>query len=85
LISQTLQKGRKVYVEGRLQTRSWDGPDGSKRFKTEVVVSDIIFLDRPRSGLQEEAKPTPSPGKEPDSAKGQGSDDEEINLDDIPF
>src|SRR2546425_13011135 len=43
--SQFLQKGRKVYVEGRLQTRSWDGPDGQKRYKTEVVADKVLVLD----------------------------------------
>lgn len=44
--SQFLQKGRRVYVEGRLQTRSWDGPDGQRRYKTEVVAERVMFLDR---------------------------------------
>ena len=50
LIGQHLLKGRKVYVEGRLATRSWDGPDGQKRYRTEVVAQQILFLDRPRDG-----------------------------------
>lgn len=48
LIGQHMHKGRKVYVEGRLQSRSWDGPDGQKRYRTEVVASQILFLDRPQ-------------------------------------
>jgi single-strand DNA-binding protein len=44
--SQFLQKGRRVYVEGRLRTRSWDGPDGQKRYRTEVVADRVLFLDR---------------------------------------
>jgi single-strand DNA-binding protein len=48
LLGQHLQKGRKVFVEGRLTTRSWDGPDGQKRYRTEVVANQVIFLDRPR-------------------------------------
>jgi single-strand DNA-binding protein len=44
--NQFLQKGRRVYVEGRLQTRSWDGQDGQKRYSTEVVAQDVQFLDR---------------------------------------
>lgn len=44
--SQFLQKGRRVYVEGRLQTRSWEGPDGQRRYRTEVVASTVLFLDR---------------------------------------
>ena len=45
LCSQYLQKGRRVYVEGRLQTRSWEGQDGQKRYTTEVIAEDVIFLD----------------------------------------
>src|SRR5579864_327544 len=46
LCSQYLQKGRLVYVEGRLQTRSWDdAQSGQKRYKTEVNASDVQFLD----------------------------------------
>lgn len=45
--SQFLQKGRRVYVEGRLRTRSWDAPDGQKRYRTEVVADKVLFLDRP--------------------------------------
>ena len=42
-----LTKGRKVYVEGRQSTRSWDGPDGQKRYRTELVANQVLFLDRP--------------------------------------
>lgn len=44
--SQYLQKGKRVYVEGRLQTRSWDGPDGQRHYRTEVVADRVLFLDR---------------------------------------
>jgi len=47
LLGQHLQKGRKVFVEGRLASRSWDGPDGQKRYRTEVVANQVLFLDRP--------------------------------------
>ena len=47
--SQFLQKGRRVYVEGRLQTRSWDTPEGEKRYRTEVIAERVLFLD-PRTG-----------------------------------
>ena len=47
-LGQHLQKGRKVYVEGRLQSRSWDGPDGQKRYRTEVIANQVLFLDRPQ-------------------------------------
>lgn len=71
-----LSKGRKVYIEGRLQTRSWDGPDGQKRYRTEVVASTMIMLDqrdqRPREGG-------------PDDRDGTPGDDNTIDLDDTPF
>lgn len=44
--SQYLQKGKKVYVEGRLRTRSWDTPDGQRHYRTEVVADRVLFLDR---------------------------------------
>src|SRR3970040_716889 len=44
--NQYVTKGKKVYVEGRLQTRSWEGQDGQKRHKTEVVANTVLFLDR---------------------------------------
>ncbi len=44
--SQYLQKGRRAYVEGRLQTRSWEGPDGQRRYRTEVIANPVLFLDR---------------------------------------
>lgn len=44
IISQILKKGNRVYVEGRLQTRSWDGQDGIKRNRTEIVMENFIPL-----------------------------------------
>ena len=44
--SQFLQKGRRAYVEGRLHTRSWDGPDGQRRYRTEVIANTVLFLDK---------------------------------------
>lgn len=46
ICAQLLKKGRKVYVEGRLQTRSWQGQDGTQRTTTEIVISDMIILDK---------------------------------------
>ena len=50
ICGQLLRKGRKVYIEGRLQTRTWQGQDGTNRSTTEVVVSDMIMLDSRREG-----------------------------------
>lgn len=45
LCSQFLNKGKKVYVEGRLTTRNWTGQDGAQRSTTEIIISDMILLD----------------------------------------
>lgn len=56
ICSQFLVKGRKVYVEGRLVTRSWNAQDGTQRNTTEIVISDMILLDsrRPEEAKMEE-------------------------------
>lgn len=48
LCSQLLTKGRKVYVEGRLQTRSWETSEGDRRQTTEIVAEDMVILDQKR-------------------------------------
>ena len=56
-----LKKGKLVYVEGYLKTRSWDSPEGVRIFKTEVVATDMIMLDkRPKDegGDEEQYVPT---------------------------
>lgn len=45
IANQYLKKGQRVYIEGRLQTRSWDAQDGSKRSRTEIVADNMIMLD----------------------------------------
>ena len=74
IASQYLAKGARVYVEGRLQTRSWEGQDGQKRYATEIIANDMIMLDsRQAAGV----------------ASGRSGDDEveDITTDggDIPF
>jgi single-strand DNA-binding protein len=44
ICAQYLQKGKKVYIEGRLQTRNWQGQDGVKRYRTEVIADNMIML-----------------------------------------
>ena len=51
ICAQLLKKGRKVYVEGRLSTRSWQAQDGTQRSITEVVVADMIILDKKEDGV----------------------------------
>src|SRR5580704_154785 len=82
LASQYLAKGRKVMVVGRLQTQSWE-KDGVKRSRTEIVASDINFLDRPGEGAApSEAKPASAKS---DDVVIQDLGDEQVNLDEIPF
>jgi len=50
ICGQLLKKGRKVYVEGRLSTRSWQDKDGQTKYMTEVVLSDMILLDSRPTG-----------------------------------
>lgn len=57
LCSQLLSKGRKVFVEGRLSTRSWTGQDGTARTTTEIVIDNMLLLDSKRqTGEGEEAE-----------------------------
>ncbi|MBP9827318.1 single-stranded DNA-binding protein [Candidatus Saccharibacteria bacterium] len=88
LCANYLTKGRKVLVVGRLQTRSWDGNDGVKRQKTEIVATDINFLSAgPGDGGHGEAS-APAAAKAAKSDDAPPPDDmggDEINLDDIPF
>ena len=67
ICAQLLKKGRKVYVEGRLQTRSWQGTDGAQKQRTEVVISDMVILDK-REDSGNEAIDIPEPGMEPQVA-----------------
>lgn len=52
ICSQLLKKGRKIYAEGRLQTRSWTGQDGAQRTTTEIVISDMVILDSRREATE---------------------------------
>lgn len=80
LCSQLLFKGRKVYVEGRLQTRTWTGQDGSQRQTTEVVIEEMIILDnRQAEGVVPEAT-TEIPVK----AESAVTTDELPPIDEIP-
>jgi len=88
--SQYLKKGSSAFVEGRLQTRSWD-KDGQKQYRTEIVADRVQF--GPRSGAAGGGAPgndAPTGGNESaPSSSGGGSapeyPDEDINPEDIPF
>ena len=53
ICAQILHKGRKVFVEGRLQTRTWTGQDGQERSTTEIVIDTMIALGPPKAGMPE--------------------------------
>ena len=90
-IAQTYgKKGRKIYVEGRMQTREWEGEDGQKRSKMEIVVENMILLDRTGApsgeGMPYERQANSSAMK-PAEPAGEMSAvaADEVTLDDLPF
>lgn len=54
--NQYIQKGQQVYVEGRLQTRKWEGQDGATHNKTEVVADRVLFLGKRKKGESSEVE-----------------------------
>lgn len=78
------RKGSKVYVDGRLQTRSWDDPSGQKKYRTEIVADNLILLDPKGSGPNANAASNEAPAGNPTKAEPTPTE-EEINIDDIPF
>lgn len=92
LAQQLLSKGKKAYIEGRLQTRQWDAPDGSKRQRTEIIAENIIALS-PRGEGGFEPMNDSMPSTAPKTTKAKKADDqpadaagtEEIDLSDLPF
>lgn len=77
-----VRKGSKLYVEGRLQTRSWDDPSGVKKYRTEIIADNVILLDKKGD--------VPAGGSAPatqaaDDAQPAAPTEDEINIEDIPF
>ncbi len=88
VMGQYLKKGRPVFVEGRLRTRSWEGDKG-KQYRTEIVVENFQFgADGGRGG---EGSSRPAPVSDAEAPQQAPKDDaidypqEDINPDDIPF
>ncbi len=82
---QYLGKGRKVFVEGRLQTRDWETPDGGKRQRTEIIAENMIMLDRAPAGGSSVMSPSSMTSDLSNSEIDQGIGDQEIRVEDIPF
>ena len=94
LAEKYMQKGKKVYIEWRLQTRSWDDPSGQKKYMTEVVAENIILLSSP-GGTQSNSEygastpsssaPEPSESAPAKTRKSSPKQEEDITIEDIPF
>tara|TARA_Y100000310_G_scaffold345133_1_gene462078 strand:+ start:3344 stop:3790 length:447 start_codon:yes stop_codon:yes gene_type:complete len=85
-VAQYLKKGSSVLIEGRIQSRSWDAQDGTKRYRTEIIADRVQF--GPRTGGAQTAGKGQEPAKEKASEEKLDTinyPDEEINPDDIPF
>jgi single-strand DNA-binding protein len=86
--NQYLRKGAKVYVEGRLQTRTWKDKEGQDRSTTEVVASEMTMLDKPGGGGEYQGGGAPRGGQASgggQSAGGGGGFDGDMMDDEIPF
>ncbi len=93
ICGQYLKKGRQVYIEGHLQTRSWDDQSGTKRYRTEIVADSMIMLGgRGDNAGGEPAGPAPAVTPAASSHTDQSppppqpsGDEETISVEDIPF
>ena len=82
-----LTKGKQVYVEGRLQTRSYDDKDGKKQYRTEVVADDVILLGGRGGGdgMPDSAQTVSMPRSAPKPQPVAEPEDQGITDDDVPF
>jgi single-strand DNA-binding protein len=89
IAEQYMHKGKKVYIEGYLKTRSWDDTAGVKRYKTEIVSDNVILLGAPGSGSDGSySSPTmedQAPTEESKPRKAKPKAEEDISIEDIPF
>ena len=95
IAAQYVKKGGKIYIEGKLQTHDWEGQDGIKRYRTEIIADNLILLDRApgsASGTFNAGGFDQQPASQPvsESMKTEipsidASKDEEIKVEDIPF
>ena len=83
IAAQYLQKWKRVYIEWRLQTRTWEAQDWTKRYKTEIVWENMIMLDSKDSNWYSETQE--SPVSTQTVKKTSPKKEEEISIEDIPF
>ena len=84
IADQYLNKGSKLFIEWRIQTRSWEAQDGTKRYKTEIVWENMIMLDS-KSDSEGFSKSSSSSNNSPAVKKSSPKAEEEISIEDIPF
>ncbi|OIO47287.1 MAG: hypothetical protein AUJ28_01015 [Parcubacteria group bacterium CG1_02_37_51] len=82
IMAQYLKKGSRIYLDGRLQTRSWEDQNGIKKYRTEIIADNMIMLDSKGSN-ENFNKTTSEPMAEADTTPV--IEEEEINVEDIPF
>ena len=82
--NQYLTKGRLVYIEGRLRMHSWEGQDGQRRFRNEIVADRVKFLDRQAAAPRPEEKADEGQERE-QRDEHQPEEAAEFGPDDIPF
>lgn len=87
--AQYLHKGSSILVEGRIQTRSWDGQDGTKKYRTEIVADRVQFGPRRDGGSQAATGPQNNQNnqskQEDNSSDSIDYPEDNVNVDDIPF
>ena len=82
ICNQYLNKGKLVYIDGRIQTRSWDDQQsGTKKYRTEIVAENMQM----GPGGQGGSAPSPKPDTPAPAPKTETKDDDEIKIEDIPF
>jgi len=90
IVGEYLKKGSKVYVEGRLQTRKWQGQDGQDRYTTEIVANEMQMLDSPGGGggsapMMASSKSVQGSGGGQGGQQRPAQGKEDFPEDDIPF
>ena len=97
IVAQYLKKGNQVYVEGRIQTRSYEAQDGTKKYRTEIIADNLIMLGSkgqgasPAGDRSDEVRYEPATAKQAPhtdssaAAPQSGAQTEEISVEDIPF
>ncbi len=91
ICSQYLVKGQEIYVEGRMQTRNWDAPDGAKRNRTEIVCENMQMGQKPKGFVPTDNRQPTTNNSEPSISVAAPTNQpaapstEEINVEEIPF